>query len=452
MSASLETWEQLAQLIAGGDPGRVEAFLDGLSGEERARAVSRLDEPSQSALLKVLGPAASAELVAQFSDAQAVELLEDLAPPDAAAIVDELPSNEQADLLSAMTRDEAASILAQMSPDEAKDARHLLKFDADVAGGLMITEFLAFPVSATVEDVLRDLRENAAEYSDYEIQYAYITAERGRLVGVLRLRDLVLAQAASSIESIMIARPLHLTTQTPLIELKAFFAEHAYFGVPITTDEGALVGVVRRVAVEEAIGQRETEAFLSVSGLSGEDELRTMPLRLRAGRRLSWLSINILLNLLSASVIAVYQDTLSAVIALAVFLPIISDMSGCSGNQAVAVSIRELSLGLVRPGEFLRVVWKESAVGLLNGLVLGLLLGGAAALWKQNLFLGLVVGSALALNTLLAVVLGGVIPLMLKGLKQDPALASGPLLTTVTDMVGFLLVLSLASATLSRLV
>jgi len=176
-----------------------------------------------------------------------------------------------------------------------------------------------------------------------------------------------------------------------------------------------------------------------------------MPLHTRSLRRLSWLSINIVLNVVAASVIAAYQDTLSAVIALAVFLPIISDMSGCSGNQAVAVSIRELTLGLIRPYEYLRVVVKEGLVGILNGLVLGILLGGLAFAWKHNIFLALVVGSALALNTIVAVLIGGLVPLGLKALRLDPALASGPILTTVTDMCGFFLVLSFASGVLPRL-
>jgi magnesium transporter len=126
-------------------------------------------------------------------------------------------------------------------------------------------------------------------------------------------------------------------------------------------------------------------------------------------------------------------------------------MSGCSGNQAVAVSIRELTLGLIRPYEFLRVVVKEGAVGILNGAVLGILLGGLAFLWKHNFYLSVVVGFALALNTIVAVLIGGLVPLGLKALRLDPALASGPILTTVTDMCGFFLVLSFASAVLPRL-
>jgi magnesium transporter len=157
------------------------------------------------------------------------------------------------------------------------------------------------------------------------------------------------------------------------------------------------------------------------------------------------LSINILLNIAAASVIAFYQDTLSAVIALAVFLPIISDMSGCSGNQAVAVSMRELSLGVVKPFDVFRVLFKEVSIGLLNGAALGILIGLAAFIWKGNIYLGLVVGGALMINTVIAVSLGGTIPLILKRFGVDPALASGPILTTITDMMGFALVLSMAT-------
>ncbi len=176
-----------------------------------------------------------------------------------------------------------------------------------------------------------------------------------------------------------------------------------------------------------------------------------MPTLLRARRRLSWLSINIVLNIIAASVIALYEETLAAVIALAVFLPIVSDMSGCSGNQAVAVSLRELTLGITKPIDVARVWFKEVGVGVVNGVALGLLLAFAAFMWKGNPFLGLVVGAALATNTVIAVSLGGTVPLLLKRLGVDPAVASGPILTTVTDMVGFFLVLSFAAALMPHL-
>ena len=198
--------------------------------------------------------------------------------------------------------------------------------------------------------------------------------------------------------------------------------------------------------------QKRSEAdHLKAAGIIGGDELRSMPVFLRSRRRLAWLSINILLNIAAASVIAFYEDTLTAVIALAVFLPIVSDMSGCSGNQAVAVSMRELTLGAALPSDVFRVWRKEAIVGLINGVALGALLGIAAWLWKGNPTLGFVVGGALAVNTIVAVSIGGTVPLLLRKFELDPAVASGPLLTTVTDMCGFFLLLSLASTVLPAL-
>ena len=150
--------------------------------------------------------------------------------------------------------------------------------------------------------------------------------------------------------------------------------------------------------------------------------------------------------------ISAYEDTLAAVIAIAVFLPMVSDMSGCSGNQAVGVTMRELSLGLVRPKDAMRVWMKEVSVGVINGIVLGILIGIVCWIWKGNPYLGLVIGLALALNTIIAVSIGGVVPLLLKRVGQDPAVASGPLLTTITDMAGFFLVLSLATLMMPLLI
>jgi magnesium transporter len=315
----------------------------------------------------------------------------------------------------------------------------------------MITEYLTYPDSARVVDVIDDLRTHAEQYARYDVQYAYVTSQTGTLVGVLQLRDLLLSAAATPVTTLMIPHPLHVRADTPLEALEQFFDRHTFFGVPVVDEADRLIGVIRRADVEEAVGHRADQTLLKVSGIVGGEELRNMPLLGRSLRRLSWLSINIVLNLLAASVIAVYQDTIAAAVTLAIFLPIISDMSGCSGNQAVAVSLRELALGLVQPYELMRVLLKEAWVGILNGILLGLLLGSVAWLWKGNPYLGVVVGGALALNTLVSVSLGGTIPLILRRLNVDPALASGPLLTTVTDMCGFFFALSFATAVLTRL-
>ncbi|MDA0839796.1 MAG: magnesium transporter [Planctomycetota bacterium] len=447
-----EPWERIEEILeeTSGTSAELRDFLDELAPGETARALSRLDEGAQTEVLTALEPEHAAEIIEEMSDAQAADLLEDLSPQQAATIVDELPSNEQADILNELDKADAQAILEHMTPQDAEDARALMQYPEDSAGGIMITEFLAFDAGLTVEDVLQDLRQNSENYSDYAIQYAYVT-EKDRLAGVLPLRDLLLSRPRRVLRDLMIAEPLFFRAETPLDELRYFFGEHAFLGVPTVDMDAHLIGVVLRSDVEEAAAEEANENFLKVSGI-GNEELRSMPLLTRSRGRLSWLSINIVLNILAASVIAFFQDTLQEVIALAVFLPIISDMSGCSGNQAVAVSMRELTLGLVKPYEFLRVFLKEVSIGIINGASLGILIGIVAFIWKGNAWLSLVIGSAMMLNTILAVCLGGVIPLVLKSFNSDPALASGPILTTVTDMFGFFFVLGFASLMLPRLV
>ena len=445
-------WERLSEILKTRNVANLRRFLQQLSPAETARVVSRLSSQKQRELLTVLEPEDAAEVIEGFSDTQAIELIEDLPAGSAAAIVDEIPSDRQADLLGELDKEDAEAILKAMAPEEADDVRQLLVYDPDTAGGLMIKEYVAYLEEDRVHHVLKDLEANRETYKNYHVQYLYVRNQDGRLAGVLRIHDLLYAPRDALLKSLMIKDPLHVSVQASVRKLEEFFSEHRLFGVPVVDTGNRLVGVVLPMAVEEASVKRANRQFLGLSGIVGGEEFRTMPLMVRSGRRFSWLSINIVLNIIAASVIAYYQDTLAAVIALAVFLPMISDMSGCSGNQAVAVSMRELTLGLIRPKEILRVIGKEVGLGALNGLALGLLLGSVALLWKGNLFLGLVVGAALMANTILAVTFGGVLPLVLKSMKLDPALVSSPVLTTVTDMCGFFLVLSFATLLLPKLV
>jgi magnesium transporter len=446
-----EPWIPLEEILGNGDTEALRAYLAALPPGETARAISRLRPESRVRLFSLLAPSEAAALVEELSDAQAAALLGELAPERAAAIVDRLPSDERVDVLGQLGPDGAEAILRRMGSTQAESVRRLRRHAVDTAGGLMITEYLAYDERCRVADVVDDLRRHSGKYANYDVQYAYVTAADGRLIGVVRLRDLLLAPAQMPVTGVMIADPRRVKTDTHLDDLRRLFDRFPFYGVPVTDEENRLVGVVRRSDVEEAVGEQADRTFLKFSGIAGGEELRTMPLMARSLRRLGWLSINIVLNVMAAAVIAFYQDTVAAVVALAVFLPIISDMSGCSGNQAVAVSLRELTLGLVRPYEVLRVLAKEVGVGVVNGIVLGGLLAGVALAWQGNPYLGLVVGGALAANTVVAVAIGGAVPLILRRLGYDPALASGPILTTVTDTSGFFLVLSLATASLPLL-
>lgn len=444
--------DEISTILASKDAAKLIQALSDLPQEDRGHLINRMCAEDKEAMMMLLPPEDAAALLEKLSDGQAQDLLESVPFEQAAQIADEIHSDARADIVGRMDARSMDAIMKLMIPEEAEELRELIAYPKDTAGGLMITEYLAYHSNQTVEEILKDLQTNGQEYADYDIQYAYITEENDRLVGVLRLRDMLFSPRNRKACDVMIPTPVSVKTTDPLEKLQRFFEENRYFGVPVVDADGALCGVLRRAAVQEAGTERANTMFMRFSGIIGGEELRSMSLTTRFSRRLSFLSLNILLNIVAASVIAMNVETLNQVIALAVFMPIISDMSGCSGNQSVAVSIRELSLGLTKPRDFFHIFVKELNVGLINGLALGLLLGLVAFLWKGNFWLGLVAGSALCLNTIIAVVFGGLIPLALKGLKLDPALVSGPVLTTVTDMCGFFFVLTFAAMVLDKLV
>jgi len=442
-------WEILQEYINSDDHLSVKKHFEELTSEESVLLVSHLNKDDQVKLVSILSSIDAAHLITEIPEVQAKDILERMHSEDAANVIGELKSNEQADLIGEFDWENAEAILAEMDQEGVENLRNLIQYPQDTAGGLMVTEFLAFDKEMTVRDVSRHLREKSEEYRKYNVQYMYVTS-LDHFHGVLQVRDLLLNKPDEKLSNIAIKDARTIRVDASLDELINFFDTYDFYGVPVLDESDHLIGVVMRKDIRKEESELATKELLETQGIVGGEELRTMPVLLRSRRRLSWLSVNILLNIAAASVIAFYQDTLSAAIALVVFLPIISDMSGCSGNQAVAVSLRELSLGVIKPFEMRRVWLQELSVGIINGIALGSLLGLAAWLWQGSIYLGLVVGLALALNTVLAVSIGGTIPLLLKKMKVDPALASGPILTTVTDMFGFLLALSLASAAISQ--
>ena len=277
--------------------------------------------------------------------------------------------------LSSVPPGDSARLVTRLDglPSEtATRVRHLSQYRADTAGGLMVAEFLVYRQDLQVADVVDDLRSHARKYSRLDVQYAYITDDSDRLIGVLRLRDLLLLDRNDPVRAAMIPDPLRLGPDTPLDDLLRFFDRHPFLSVPVVDSNDRLLGVVLRVDVEEATSDWADRRMLLMSGVVGGEESRSMPWSSRVLRRAPWLCVSLLLSLAAASVIGLYQETLAAAIALTVFLPVISGMGGNSGNQALAVSIRELSLGLVQPQEFVWVVLKEASVGLTNGMLLGL--------------------------------------------------------------------------------
>lgn len=435
--------DQLQSAVDAKDSGTIAALLEPLPLSDAVRELLNLSEEDRDTVLSLVPSELAAELIDEAPHAAATDLVERMESAKAAEILDELDSDRQADIIGELDDEDAEAILSQMDAEDAADVRRLAEYDDETAGGLMVAEAFKFPEKATVGAVLRGLASDDDDFERYRGQHPYIIDDDGKPIGVVSLRGLLTAKRSVLLPDIMVV-PMTVPVTATLDELQDLFDEYPFLGMPVVEADGRLVGVVSRAAVDAAALERAESEGLKRQGVVG-DELRSMRLWIRAKGRLIWLSANIVLNMIAASVISAYEDTLTAVIAIAVFLPMVSDMSGCSGNQAVGVTMRELSLGLVRPADAFKVWIKEISVGVINGIALGVLIGCVAWAWKGNPWLGLVIGVALALNTMLAVSIGGVVPLLLKRLGQDPAVASGPLLTTITDMAGFFFVLSLAS-------
>ena len=430
-------------------PEAVDGFLASLSGTDVVHAMFRLTDDDRNAVLNALQVSTAAEFIEDVPEEIAADFIEALPSAHAASIVAELPSDEQADVLSEVETADLERILSAMPDHTAAIAREFMAFEAESAGGLMVREYLAFTSTTNARDALAVLTDSSRDLSRFALRYAYVLDAEQSLIGVVRTARLVNLEPDATLESAM-QRPTVINVTADLATCDQALAEAEDISLPVVDDRGRMLGVLPRSNVDAALVERAEDDHLKSQGILSE-ELRSMPLKKRAGRRLSWLSINVVLNLMAASVIAMFEETLAALIALAVFLPIVSDMSGCSGNQAVAVSMRELTLGIAGTRDALRVWWQEVKVGVLNGLALGVLLGLAAFAWKGNVGLAVVVAMALSINTVVAVSIGGTVPLLLKRFGVDPAVASGPLLTTVTDMCGFFLVLSIATLALDSI-
>ena len=271
-------------------------IIEELPVDERMVLVTRLPPTMQQHLIAGLDSDLAADLMHVIPDAQTVDLIAELNPADAVSILKNLPSDERADIVGDLDDDEAEAILGAMRPRESAKLRKLAMYDDDIAGGLMTTEFLAFHADETIDEIVTKMRSNVEKYSDFQVQYAYVVNSANQLIGVLRLRDLLLGEPSARLSEIMISSPISIPDTSGMISLRQFFDDHHYLGVPVTDANGVLVGVVNETDVEEAWAHRNADDYRKSQGIV-QEELRTMPLLVRSRRRLAWLSINIVLKI-----------------------------------------------------------------------------------------------------------------------------------------------------------
>ncbi len=451
-SVEREAFEELSHLVGTGDAERVVAFVRLLPPEDTPYTIHHLGEADRTKFFELLAQAdvdLAADLLEHFDDAHAADMVSELQPETAAVVVDAMDSDEQADVLAELDDDDAHAILEAMQPEEAEDLRQRLTYEEDTAGGLMITEYLAYPQRDTVEMVVEDLRENADRYNEYEVRYLYTIDEEDRLTGVVPMRQMVMSHRGTPLASLRINTPVTATVDQHVDDLEDLFDRVDYSAVPVLDPDGRLVGLVQRAAVQEHRGEMAEEDLAKVGGIIGGEELRTMPTPNRALRRLAFLLPILALTMVSASVIVLFENIIAAAPNLAKFLPVVAGVCGASGGQAVAVSMREISLGLIKVSDIRWVVIKELGVAVMLGAAIGVVLFFTGWIWDGQIQMGLVVGLAAPAVMLVATALGGAVPIALRGLGLDPAMLSVPLALTVIDLLSFLGVLALAALLLN---
>ncbi|MBL9170643.1 MAG: magnesium transporter [Verrucomicrobiales bacterium] len=428
-------------------PETTPVFLDeyvSLHAADLADRLQRLDPREARALLQQLPPETAAAALADLEEERLPDLLGAMAPPSLANLLQHVAASDAADVLQHLAPAQRRETLAAFSADAAAAIRTLLKYPEDTAGGIMSNRFIMLRDYMTVEQVRELLRARAQEERTEDIAYLYVSDTTQRLVGIVSLRDLVFRRAERRMIEIMNREVKFVRVTDDQEELARTFEHYHYLGLPVLDEEGKLVGVVKASDALEIARKEATEDMQLMVGLSGEERALT-PWQVSVKRRLPWLYINLGTAFLAAFTVGLFESTIAQWTALVVFLPIVAGQGGNAGMQTLTIIIRDLALGELAPGDGRKALTKEIILGLVNGVAIGLVVGLIGWLWKGSTTLGLVAGVAMVLNQLAAVVAGVMIPLGLKSVKLDPALASSIFLTTVTDVAGFFFFLGLAA-------
>ena len=440
----------LARIRTALEAGEVQAAIDTLTDlhpVDRADAFSDLDGEDQAALLPQLDLEATADLLEELEDEQAAAVAETFGAEQLADVLDEMEPDEAADVLGNIPAERAEEALAEM--EEASNVLPLLPFDDETAGGRMTTSFITLPLGTTALEAVQTLRR--VDPSSETPYYLYVDDEADRLIGIVGLRDLVIAAPEAKIESFMDPEVIFAHTQEDQEEVALRMARYDLAAVPVVDDRGSVVGVITHDDVLDVIEEEATEDIYRLANVPDHELSIHSPIRLTIRKRIPWLYLSAITALFAAWVVSRFESLIAEVAILAVFLSVVAGLGGNTATQSLAMIVRAFALGEIDLRRALRTVIKEGLIGLVAGLLVGTAVGLAVWLWQDNMVLGAILGLALIGNMLVAGFVGALIPISLRALKLDPALASSVLVTTVTDSVGFALFLSLSALALSNL-
>jgi magnesium transporter len=426
----------LVNLLQKQHPADLAQLFSELPEKDRLAAFSVLvDRNSRLAMeaLSELGPEAGARLLADRSAEEIVKLTQELPSDDAAAIIDYLPEEL------------AAAVLEQIQKRPAgADVGELLEYPEQTAGRIMNPKVFALSEDMTAGEAITAVQSAR----DVEVVfYLYIIDSRRHLVGVASLRRLLLVPPTTPLKRIMTTDIISVRADMDQEEVARQVASYNLLAIPVVDEENKLVGVITVDDVIDVIKDEATEDVYRLAGVSSDDRVFTNPAdSLR--KRLPWLQVNLVTAFIAASVVAIFEPAIDRWSALAVFMPVVAGMGGNAATQTLTVIVRGIALGELTWANSRKALLKESAVGIANGIACGVVAAAVVWLWKGSPALGAVIGAAMVINMFVAAAAGTLIPLGLRALKVDPALASSVFITTLTDVFGFLSFLGLATLVL----
>jgi magnesium transporter len=417
------------------------AELTTLHPADQADAFADLPSHDQEHILPRLTAGDAAELLEELEDEEAAEAASHMPAELLADALDEMEPDDAADLLGDMPAAAAADALAHM--EDAAEVIPLLAHADDTAGGLMTSDFYALRRRMTAQnaiDFLRTLQPDADQP-----YYLYVVDRDDKLIGIVGLRDLLVANPTATIESFMKTDVQRATVETDQEEVARMMQHYDLLALPVVNAEGKLAGIIHYDDIVDVIEEEATEDIYRLANVADGDLQVWSPMGLTVRRRLPWLVVNLLTAFLAASVISLFEATIARLAVLAVFQSIVAGEGGNAGTQTLAIMVRGLALGEINFRDIWRALLREAGIGLIHGVVVGVLVALGAWAWRGIPVLGLVIGLAMMGNLVAAGLAGTLVPLTLRALKLDPALASAVLVTTVTDVVGFGLFLGLAT-------
>jgi magnesium transporter len=417
--------------------------LDELHPSEIAKILELIKEKKQLILISLLPIDIASEAISEMDpESHPEKLLEVLNSELVTNIVEELSYDDATDIVSQLSEEKREEILDNIDKEDASEIRKLLTYNEETAGGLMSTEFIQIHRSLNKRDALEEVAHQSEETENF---YAiYVVDNDEHLVGTVSLKNLIKAKPYTQIDELLDDELIFVYTDTDQEDVAQLLSQYNLPGIPVVDKTMHLLGVVSFDDVMDVLEEETTEDILKIANVSDEEEL-SGNWKDALKSRVPWLMVNMFTAFLASSVVYVFQPTIQKITLLATFMPIIAGMGGNAGTQALAVTIRRISLNTLPDSKVIGTIKKEVLVGLMNGLIFGTVVAVVASLNNHSPLLGLVVFLAMFGNLLIAGITGASVPIILEKLGFDPAVASSIILTAFTDTLGFLLILGIGS-------